>query len=67
MENILTALLVFQFFVAIVAMVVLDLVTLDPYRYDFLPGLEPGAPLASNDPQFARVEAANDASIHEAA
>jgi hypothetical protein len=67
MENILTALVVFQFFVPIVAMVVLDLVTLNPYRYDFLPGLEPGAPLASNDPEFAQVEAANDPVVHEAA
>ncbi len=67
MENILTALVAFQFFVPIIAMVALDLVTLNPHRYDFLLDLEPGAPLASNDPGFAQIEAANDPVVHEAA
>jgi hypothetical protein len=67
MESILTALVVLQFFVAIVAMVVLDLVTLNPRRYEFLPGLEAGMPVAFDDPEFVPMEAANDPVVHEAA
>jgi hypothetical protein len=67
MESIVTALVVLQFFVAIAGMVVLDLVTLNPHRCEFVPGLEAGTPIASNDPEFAPMEAANDPVIHEAA